>query len=193
MAAPGLVTWPRWRGWRRRWRRLRGSNGAQPNGRWVLRDARERVAARAEDILRSFEESGQGWFWESDRRGLLTYISPKVARVLGRGEAEMVGQPLGIIVNPGASGLEAERTLSFHLSARSAFEDVEVRAAAPGEERWWALTGRPVYDNYNNFCGFRGHGTDLTEQRRSEQQVTRLAHYDLLTGLANRVQMSRGA
>jgi diguanylate cyclase (GGDEF)-like protein len=30
----------------------------------------------------------------------------------------------------------------------------------------------------------------LTEKRRSEQQVSRLAHYDSLTGLANRVQMS---
>ncbi|SHN58251.1 EAL domain-containing protein [Erythrobacter sanguineus] len=191
MAAPGLVTWAALAGMAATLALIARIEWRAAERRRVLRDARERVAARAEDILRSFEESGQGWFWESDRRGLLTYISPKVARVLGRGEAEMVGQPLGIIVNPGASGLEAERTLSFHLSARSAFEDVEVRAAAPGEERWWALTGRPVYDNYNNFCGFRGHGTDLTEQRRSEQQVTRLAHYDSLTGLANRVQMSQ--
>jgi hypothetical protein len=30
--------------------------------RRALREARERVAARAQGILRSFEESGQGWF-----------------------------------------------------------------------------------------------------------------------------------
>jgi len=191
MAAPGLVTWAALAGMaatlaliaRIEWRAI--------ERRRALRDARERVAARAEDILKSFEESGQGWFWETDRRGLLTYISPKVARVMGRGEAELVGEPLGIIVDPGTDGVEAERTLAFHLSARSAFADVEVRAAAQGEERWWALTGRPVYDSYKNFCGFRGHGTDLTEQRRSERQVSRLAHYDSLTGLANRMQMSQ--
>jgi predicted signal transduction protein with EAL and GGDEF domain len=66
-----------------------------------------------------------------------------------------------------------------------------VRAATSGDERWWALAGRPVYDSYKNFCGFRGHGTDLTEKRRSEQQVSRRAHYVSLTGLANRVQMSQ--
>jgi diguanylate cyclase (GGDEF)-like protein/PAS domain S-box-containing protein len=159
--------------------------------RRALREARERIAARAEDILRSFEESGQGWFWETDRRGLITYISPKAARVLGRSADSLRGEPLRELIASGAEGAEPERALAFHLSARSQFQDLEVRAAAPGEERWWALTGRPVYDSYKNFCGFRGHGTDLTEQRRSEQQVSRLALYDSLTGLANRVQMAQ--
>ncbi len=159
--------------------------------RRLSRETRERVAARAEDILRSFEETGQGWFWETDRRGLLTYISPKAATALGKTTDEVVGCPLSEIVDPSKGAADAERTLAFHLSARSAFHDVEVRAATTGEERWWALAGRPVYDSYKNFCGFRGHGTDLTEKRRSEQQVSRLAHYDSLTGLANRVQMSQ--
>ncbi len=158
--------------------------------RRVTREARDRVAARAEDILRSFEETGQGWFWETDRRGLITYISPKAAMALGKTANEVVGCPLSEIVDPSQGMAEAERTLAFHLSARSAFHDVEVHAATMGDERWWALAGRPVYDAYKNFCGFRGHGTDLTEKRRSEQQVSRLAHYDSLTGLANRVQMS---
>ena len=160
--------------------------------RRVEREARERVAARAEDILRSFEESGQGWFWETDRRGLITYISPKAAQVLNRTSEEMQGRPLSEIVDSAAGAADAERTLAFHLSARSAFQDIELRAASGDEdERWWALTGRPVYDSFENFAGFRGHGTDLTQKRRSEQQVSRLAHYDSLTGLANRVQMGQ--
>lgn len=154
-------------------------------------EARERVAARAEDILRSFEETGQGWFWETDRRGQISYISPSAAEVLGRTLEDMLGSALSEIVDPNHGTADAERTLAFHLSARSAFQDLELRAASTDEERWWALTGRPVYDSFSNFCGFRGHGSDLTEKRRSEQQVSRLAHYDSLTGLANRVQMSQ--
>ncbi|MEM1196468.1 MAG: EAL domain-containing protein [Pseudomonadota bacterium] len=159
--------------------------------RRLASEARERVAARAEDILRSFEETGQGWFWETDRRGLINYISPSAAAVLGKTVNALHGQPLTAIVDAASGEADAERTLGFHLTARSAFRDVEVRAANPyDEERYWSLTGRPVYDSFKNFCGFRGHGADLTEKRRSEQQVTRLAHYDSLTGLANRVQMS---
>jgi diguanylate cyclase (GGDEF)-like protein/PAS domain S-box-containing protein len=157
--------------------------------RRLAREARERVAARAEDILRSFEETGQGWFWETDRRGLVTYISPKAALVLGKTSEEVCGRPLGDIVDSRPGTNDAARALGFHLSARSAFRDLEVCAATGKDAHWWALTGRPVYDGFKNFCGFRGHGVDLTEQRRSEQQVSRLAHYDSLTGLANRVQM----
>ena len=157
----------------------------------IASEARERVAARAEDILRSFEETGQGWFWETDRRGLINYISPSAAVVLGKTVDMLHGQPLSTIVAAQSDGADAERTLGFHLSARSAFRDIEVQVASTDDdERYWSLTGRPVYDSFKNFCGFRGHGADLTEKRRSEQQVTRLAHYDSLTGLANRVQMS---
>jgi len=66
-----------------------------------------------------------------------------------------------------------------------------VRAAIKGEERWWSISGRPIHDDFGNFVGFRGSGTDLTEKRRSQEQAARLAHYDSLTGLANRFQMSQ--
>lgn len=191
MAAPALVTYAALLGAGLTLALIAQVEWRADERRRSLREARERVAARAEDILRSFEESGQGWFWETDRRGLITYISPKAAHVLARDPEELRGSPLRAMIGTGAQTAEAERALAFHLSARSAFQDLELLAAAPGEERWWALTGRPVYDSYKNFCGFRGHGTDLTEQRRSEQQVSRLALYDSLTGLANRVQMSQ--
>ncbi|MEL7446304.1 MAG: diguanylate cyclase, partial [Pseudomonadota bacterium] len=155
------------------------------------REARERVAARAEDILRSFEETGQGWFFETDRRGLISYISHSAASALDKSVHELVGRPLAEIVESSSNGSDAERTLAFHLSARSAFHEIELKAAGTESERWWSITGRPVYDSFKNFCGFRGHGTDLTEKRRSEHQVSRLAHYDSLTGLANRLQMSQ--
>lgn len=165
---------------------------AKAENRRREREASERVAARAEDILRSFEESGQGWFWETDRRGLISYISPKAAAQLGRSSEDLQGRPLSEIVDSAADAADAERTLAFFLSARSGFQDIEMRAATPtDDERWWALTGHPVYDSFDNFTGFRGHGADLTEKRRSERQVSRLAHFDSLTGLANRVQMGQ--
>jgi diguanylate cyclase (GGDEF)-like protein len=46
-----------------------------------------------------------------------------------------------------------------------------------------------VVDDLGRFQGFIGSGTDLTERRRSEAEITRLALYDGLTGLANRQRM----
>ena len=150
---------------------------------------RRRNQKRAEQLLNEFEESGQGWFFETDRRGALLYVSPTVGKVLERKPRELVGKPLAVLFQPDAE--EGERTLAFHLTARSAFNDLALRAAVPGEERWWSISARPLYDEFGNFLGFRGSGHDLTEKRRSQEHASRLAHYDSLTGLANRLQMAQ--
>nr|WP_237392459.1 EAL domain-containing protein [Aurantiacibacter rhizosphaerae] len=153
--------------------------------------AQERVATRAQDILTDYEETGQGWFWEIDRRSLLTYISPPVAQALQVEPGRLLGQPLTRLFDLSDTGEEGERTLLFHLSARSSFSELSVKAAIADEERWWSVSGRPLYDHLDNFIGFRGSGTDLTERKRSQENATRLARYDSLTGLANRYEMSQ--
>ena len=152
----------------------------------------ERAQLRAEELLAEYEETGQGWFWETDRRGMIVYLSATIARLLDRELDKLVGRPFTDLFILDASNREGERTLNFHLSARSSFQDLAVRAAtADDDERWWSVTGRPVHDSFNNFVGFRGSGSDLTEKKRSQEDASRLAHYDSLTSLANRFQMSQ--
>ena len=154
--------------------------------------AEEVRSQRAHRLLREYEESGRGWFWETDRTGALTYISPTLERTLGAQRDELLGKMLTDLVNIGSiDGTEGKRTLGYHFTSRSAFSDVAVRAATQGDERWWALSGRPIVNEYGQFQGFRGSGSDLTETRRSQAEVERLAQFDSLTGLANRVQMQR--
>lgn len=153
--------------------------------------ADQRILNRAIDILRDYEETGHGWFWETDRRGLLTYISQPVAARLGLGRRDLIGRPITDLFDLAHDNREGERTIAFHLSARSPFQELAVKAAGSGETRWWSITGRPVFDTFQNFCGFRGSGTDLTEKKRSQEHASRLAHFDSLTGLANRHQMSQ--
>ena len=151
----------------------------------------ERKLMRADQILADYEQTGQGWFWETDRKGLLTYVSSTLAPLLGREPGALIGTPFTELFILDTQERDGERTLLFHLGARSSFADLAVRAATRDEERWWSINGRPLYDQYSNFLGFRGSGNDLTEKRRSEQHASRLAHYDSLTGLANRFQMSQ--
>jgi diguanylate cyclase (GGDEF)-like protein/PAS domain S-box-containing protein len=175
---------------------LVGGYTAIQQGRSDLNEARrqrerERNQLRAEEILNDYEQTGQGWFWETDRRGAIVYISYTVGETLGRDVASLVGRPLTELFEADRQGQESERTLAFHFTARSAFAELALRAATRHEERWWSLNGRPIYDSFGNFLGFRGSGSDLTEKRRSEEHASRLAHYDSLTGLANRLQMSQ--
>lgn len=152
---------------------------------------RKRAQLRAEEILNDFEQTGQGWFWETDRRGMLVYVSAPIGQILGSKPSALVGRPFGELFEPDPQGQENERTLAFHLTARSAFTELALRAATRREERWWSVNGRPLYDGFGNFVGFRGSGHDLTEKKRSEEHASRLAHYDSLTGLANRLQTAQ--
>jgi diguanylate cyclase (GGDEF)-like protein len=147
-------------------------------------------ARRSDRLLQEYEESGRGWFWETDRQGCLSYISETLLKHLDASSGDLVGRPITDIVQPGDKRQgDGERTLGFHLSARTAFSDIAVRAALTSDERWWSISGQPVFNEFSQFQGFRGSGADLTEMRRSQAEVTRLAQYDSLTGLANRVQM----
>lgn len=154
------------------------------------RAQRDREQRRAEQLLAEYEETGQGWFWETDRSGRVTYVTARIAGQVGKPVDDVVGRPFIALFLLETQDQESERTLGFHLNTRSSFQELPVRAATEGEERWWSISGRPVLDQFNNFMGFRGSGTDLTEKRRSQQHVTLLARYDALTQLANRFQMS---
>jgi diguanylate cyclase (GGDEF)-like protein/PAS domain S-box-containing protein len=155
------------------------------------RAERQHEQRRAEELLAEYEDTGQGWFWETDRRGHLTYVSHRIAKLLGKSQATLEGRPFTEIFVLENQQMESERTLVFHLSTRSSFHELPVRAAtSEAEERWWSITGRPVIDQFNNFLGFRGSGTDLTETRKSQRHVVELARSDSLTKLANRFQMA---
>ena len=147
-----------------------------------------RLAAK---MIAEFEGQGTGWFWEADRHGRLTYLSATVATELTRvAGVSPVGRMLTDVFQMDGTTPGTERTLAFHLSSRTSFHDYPVRAAGAREDdRWWSMSGRPLLDNLERFSGFIGSGSDLTERRRSEAEITRLAMFDGLTGLANRQHM----
>ncbi|MEC3909928.1 EAL domain-containing protein [Sphingobium sp. CR2-8] len=156
----------------------------------ITRHRQDLRAQRSDRLLQEHERSGRGWFWETDRLGCLTYISDTLAQSLGLSADTLIGRQITDLVKPGDKKQgDGERTLGFHLSARTGFADLAVCAALAREERWWSISGQPVFNEYGQFHGFRGSGTDLTEMRRSQAEVTRLAQFDSLTGLANRIQM----
>ena len=148
-------------------------------------------ARKALTFVDEFENSGRGWFWETNPEGTLSYVSQQLADDFKCEPAELLGRQftdlLSVDTNSDGS-IEEGKTLGFHLSARFPFSEVIVRAGSDHDVHW-SLSGNPVFDDRGRFLGFRGIGTDLTEQRRSEQEISRLARFDSLTSLPNRAMM----
>ncbi|HUG45367.1 MAG TPA: EAL domain-containing protein [Sphingomicrobium sp.] len=148
-------------------------------------------ARKALTFVDEFENSGRGWFWETNAEGTLSYVSQQLAEDFECEPAELLGRQFTdlLSVDTQINGVAEEgKTLGFHLSARFPFADVVVRPASDRDVHW-SLSGNPVFDERGRFLGFRGIGTDLTEQRRSEQEISRLARFDSLTSLPNRAMM----
>ena len=164
--------------------------------RTIIATGRERLkldalARKSLQFIDEFENSGRGWFWETNAQGTLSYVSRQLAEdfecepaeLLGRQFTDLLSVDTGVV-----DSMEERKTLGFHLSARFPFSDVVVRPASE-QDVHWSLSGNPIFDERGRFLGFRGIGTDLTEQRKSEREISRLARFDSLTGLPNRAMM----
>ena len=162
------------------------------SGGQVAYDESRPESARAEGLIQEFENSEKGWFWETTRDGMLSYVSDCVAGALGREPSDLIDRPFTDIISAETAdgGGTSERTLGFYLSSHVAFQDLIVRAKTKNEI-WWSISGRPVHDEVGRFFGFRGFASDLTKMRQSEVELDRLARQDSLTGLPNREVLRR--
>jgi diguanylate cyclase (GGDEF)-like protein/PAS domain S-box-containing protein len=151
------------------------------------------TAKQALLLLQNFEESGRGWFWSTDAEGRLTYISSSVSEIVGKSAGELIGTPFVRLFQDAKRTEENQRTLPFILTKQSKFDDMPLQAAISEDqdEIWWAVSGKPHYNQQKEFAGYRGSGTDITAQRRTAKDTSRLASYDSLTGLLNRAKMSK--
>ncbi|MEP7131174.1 MAG: EAL domain-containing protein [Sphingomicrobium sp.] len=166
------------------------------NTRGTIARGRRRLAVewqakKALNFVEEFENSGRGWFWETDSLGTLSYVSRQLAEDFQCEPGELLGRQFTDLLSVDTHGsdvIEERKTLGFHLSARFPFSDVVVRPASE-QDVHWSLSGNAIFDERGRFFGFRGIGTDLTEQRKSEREISRLARFDSLTALPNRAMM----
>lgn len=138
-------------------------------------------------MLDELEQSGLGWFWASDAKGNITYLSAAIADRIEVPLAEILGQPLSnIFISADRDG--RTKSLSLMLGAHKAFSGIAVRAEKRPDGVVLRLAGRPAFDG-EKFAGFRGTGSDITDEFFREEETARLAKYDSLTGLSNRSRM----
>jgi diguanylate cyclase (GGDEF)-like protein/PAS domain S-box-containing protein len=145
-------------------------------------------------LLREFEENEADWLWEVDTARRLRSVSPRFAFALGRPQVEVEGMPLLELV-AGRNWNTGQFPASLHdlaekLKDRENFSNMLVQVSILGEERWWELSGTPIRDDRGRFTGFRGVGSDVTEQRKSSEKIAYLARFDTLTQLPNRLQLT---
>ncbi len=145
-------------------------------------------------LLREYEDSGGDWMWQTDASRCLTHVSPRIAVALGVEPTELEAKPfLQILAGDTweagnfSAGL---RDLADRLKNRESFSDLVVPVKIGNETRWWELSASPRLDETGVYLGFRGVGSDITEQQKSSDKINRMARFDTLTGLPNRLSVT---
>ncbi len=141
-------------------------------------EALERSEQRFKDIV----EVSSDWIWECDENLRFTYFSERFTQVTGVPKDRVLGkkrQEIGMDLEGGdweshLADLEARR--SFRAFSYAVKDE-------NGDTRHWMVNGRPVFDENDNFMGYRGTGADRTMEVRAEAELRR--HRDHLQDLVN--------
>jgi len=143
-------------------------------------------------IIADLETSGVSWFWATDALGKVVYLSRAIAEACGLETNSLEHLALQTLLSP-VNGEGDGRSLGLKLGTRKPFSNLMVETCGGDAEGRLVLrlNGRPQFDGAGEFLGFRGAAIDVTEEFRAEEEASRLAQFDSLTGLANRHRMSQ--
>jgi diguanylate cyclase len=155
----------------------------------ILRDISERRRAEAElqetqEIFRQLATIGSDFFWELDAQLRFTAISPGIEFRSGHDYATYIGKTRWELPFLGVSEAqwnEHRRT----LEARKPFRDFAgALLNRDGEERWFLISGDPLFHQDGTFKGYRGLTRDITEQKERELRIARLTRiYAVLSAI----------
>jgi diguanylate cyclase (GGDEF)-like protein/PAS domain S-box-containing protein len=128
------------------------------------------------------------YIWEIDPAGKFTYLSEMITPITGYTPEELLGACVFDLMPPE----ESRKTRAAYqklAEERAGFRNRINRIAAKnGSEVILQTSGVPIVGQNNELLGYRGANMDITEHRRALEKIERLAHYDTLTGLPNRIK-----
>jgi PAS domain S-box-containing protein/putative nucleotidyltransferase with HDIG domain len=147
-------------------------NGVVANYRDITDRRRAEEAIRtSEERFRNLVEATSDWVWETDPRGIYTYVSPKVREVMGYEVGEIIGKSI-------FDYMPAKESSRFAITFQSAaarnepFSFVEnSRLHKDGRVVVMETSGVPFFADNGGLLGYRGIGRDITNRKKVERDL----------------------
>jgi diguanylate cyclase (GGDEF)-like protein/PAS domain S-box-containing protein len=159
---------------------------------WLLRrqvQARTRALAANEAHLSDILANIQAFIYHKGTDYRYQYVNTALCTFLGRTPQQLIGARDADFFDP-------ETVQEIHQADRQVIEQgkrvlVEevITPVDSVQPRVLMTVKMPLWDAKGNVRGLCGVSTDITDQRRHQQQLHQLSHYDPLTGLPNRRQL----
>ena len=132
----------------------------------------ETALRESEARFRDVTEAASDWIWEMDDHLHFTYLSERFYALTGIAPQRVLGHARWEIgATHSTADQEQWRQHRELLEQRLPFRDFVYRTGLRnhhGQDRYLKISGKPVYDAQGQFLGYRGTGTDITEQIKAE-------------------------
>jgi len=151
----------------------------------------EKSTRHAEEQYRWLADNTSDVIWIMELNGRFTYISPSIERLRGFTSEEVMAQTLDKAVSPGSMEV-VQKAIAEAFAEVAAGKEPQVKTLTIEQPRkdgttvWTEANARLILDQNGKPLRFIGSTRDVSERKRAEEEIRKLAFYDPLTTLANR-------
>ena len=136
------------------------------------------------NFLRTIFDVIPDLIWIQDVEGKYLACNSIFEQFIGAKEAELIGQTSFDITNSNIATLFQEREFRTNLNESRVTHSLVF--ADNSHSGLFETIKKPMTDGSGNITGILGISRDITEHKERELQLQTFAHFDTLTGLANR-------
>jgi diguanylate cyclase (GGDEF)-like protein/PAS domain S-box-containing protein len=160
----------------------------------VLHDMRERAAAElrlahSEQRFRSAFDNAPVGMALVDRDNRFVRVNHALCRLLGAGAEQLVGTDQAEFADQADMVIEKEFQQDL-LTGRAAVVQFDKRYRSRDGRQVWAMVSASLLPANHDPQHFLLQVNDVTERKRAEEELARMAHFDPLTGVANRTLLN---
>ena len=148
-------------------------HAAAYEGRQLRLEERTRALQESEQRFKQLVDVAQEGIWVADDHGVITYVNPRMAELLGYQNGAMLGRRVYDFIDA-ASRASAQRTLARPSPAGGESRDLRF-LRHDGGELWGLVSASPIVSREGGLVGTVGMVTDITERKRAEERLRRSA------------------
>ncbi|PIE32688.1 hypothetical protein CSA56_14465 [candidate division KSB3 bacterium] len=150
----------------------------------TLLEQQSEALRKSEEKYRTVLESAPAPVVVHDMTGKITYLNTAFSRVFGWSLTESIGQKIDFVPDEYQTGSELIFTKITNGERVSGIETC--RLTKNGDRLEVSISGAGFFDDHGALQGSVMTIQDITERKKSEDEIKFLAYHDALTGLPNR-------
>ncbi len=129
---------------------------------------------QSEERLLQISEHALEFYWEVDSKGIFTYVSPVIEKILYVKPDAVIGEKSYFELFQLKKRKSVKSRIELSFSSNSSFNDCEIELDLPDNNKiWLSVSGFSVFDKNGVFFGLRGVCYDITKRKLTEIALKR--------------------